>query len=56
MPNPSLLEFVARTIEVNDIYLRVTDKRLIGESIRLEVADAEGTMSNYLMIGVESIG
>lgn len=56
MTNQSLLEFVASATEVNDIYLRVTDKRLIGESIKLEVADAVGSMSAYVMIGVESIG
>lgn len=56
MTNSALLEFVASTTEVNDIYLRVTDKRLIGETIRLEVENEDATMSAYVEIGVISLG
>ncbi len=56
MTNQSLLEFVASATEVNDIYLRVTDKRLIGEVIRIEVENEDVSVKNALEIGVVAIG
>ena len=56
MTDTSLESKVLVTLVGEDIYLQVTDVSMIGETVRLNLADDPATVSKYIMIGVVSSG
>lgn len=56
MTNPALESKVLTTLVGDDIYLQVTDVTMIGETVRLDLEDEDGTVADYVTIGVVASG
>lgn len=56
MANPALLDKVTNVMADDYITIKISDISLIGETIRLDLTDSTASVSNYIMLGVESIG